>query len=458
MIERIKGKNILVVGMGRSGLAAAGLLAGKGAASITVADQKKTFELTDALAALKRYPSVEVKTGGTPPGLVQSGLSLVVKSPGVPSRLDIFKRARGMGVPVISEVELAYHFIKAPLLGITGTNGKTTTTALVAAMLREARFDPVFAAGNIGNPLCGIAAEAGAQGLVVAELSSFQLDDIESLRPLVAAFLNFEEDHLDYHLDLEAYFEAKARIFENQVESDYAVLNANNEAVSALQKRCKGQVLWFGRGAVEAGFGLSGGNVALFRPNEAPQEICAREEVSLPGDHNLENALAAATVAWAAGADPDSITTVLQTFKGIEHRLEHVATLNGVDYVNDSKGTNPGATMKALLSFPGRSIILIAGGKDRKSDFTQLAEMCKKKVRQIVLLGETAAVLARALEGTGFKAYSLVENLEEAVECARKAARFGELVLLSPACASWDMFSSYEQRGALFKEKVFSLE
>ncbi len=454
MIDLIKGKKILVIGMARSGLAAVQLLAEMGAAKIIAADRKQAEEMLEETARLNRYPAVEVVTGGTSPELVTPELAMVIKSPGVPPDLEVIKRAESMQIPVYSEVELAYAFLKAPLIGVTGTNGKTTTTSLIAAMLKEACFDPVVAAGNIGNPLCGLVGSIGAQGFIVAELSSFQLENIDRLRPLVAVFLNFGEDHIDYHKDLEKYFAAKARIFENQLKSDYAVLNASDDRVASLAGQYKSRVLWFDTGPVEKGIGVSEGHVTLFNPGCAPRPICPVNEVSLPGEHNLENALAASAAAWAAGADPDAIAVVLRSFKAIEHRLEFVATIDGVDYINDSKGTNPGSTMKALQSFPGRRKILIAGGKERGSDFRELAVMIAGEVNSLIVYGETRDRLIRSVEQAGFENYHTSADLEEAVKKASQLSEPGDVVLLSPACASWDMFPSYEVRGDLFKKLV----
>ena len=457
MIDLIKGKEILVVGMARSGLAAVELLNKTGAAKITITDQKQSSELESELAALKRYPAVKAVTGGNPAELVTPELSMIIKSPGVPPTLELFSRAEELSVPVLSEIELAYYFIRAPLIGVTGTNGKTTVTAMITAMLKEARIEPVTSAGNIGNPLTGVINDISAQGAIVTELSSFQLENIRHFRPAVAVFLNFAEDHIDYHGSIEKYFQAKARIFENQGEADFAVLNAGDLAVASLQGSCRSRVLWFDRAEVKLGVGLDNGSVTLFSPQSSPVKICPREEVALPGEHNLENALAASAAAWAAGADLISIGAVLRSFRGIEHRLEHVTVLGGVDFINDSKGTNPGATIKALQSFPGRRKILIAGGKDKGSDFTALAEVIKAEVRLLLLFGETKEQLARAAEETGFTAYRIVADLREAVNEAFKVAQEGEIVLLSPACASWDMFNDYEERGNIFKALVRAL-
>lgn len=454
MLDRIKGKEILVVGMARSGMAAVRLLAAMGAAKITITDQKPSGELQAELAQLSRYAAVTAVTGENPPDLVTDALSMIIKSPGVPPFLELFKRARELNVPIISEIELAYAFIKAPLIGVTGTNGKTTTTALITAMLKEARFYPVVAAGNIGNPLSDIVGKVGSQGIIVAELSSFQLEDINHFRPMVAVYLNFSEDHLDYHGSLERYFLSKARIIENQTTLDYAVFNAGDQAVVSLGEKARGSVFWFGQSAVQMGVGLEKDWVTIYNNGCETQKVCLRSEIALPGEHNLENALAASAAAWAIGADLASIRTVLCSFRAIEHRLEFVANLNGVEYINDSKGTNPEATIKALQSFPNRSKVLIAGGKDKGSDFLALAAVIKKEVKFLVLLGETKDKLTAAVEQVGFFDYQKTVNLEEAVEVAKLQASPGDLVLLSPACASWDMFTDYESRGNLFKELV----
>lgn len=451
MIDLIRGKEILVIGMARSGLAAAELLVALGAAKITVTDQKPPEELQSELAKLERIKAVTAITGSNPPGLITDKLSLVVKSPGVPPSNELFRKADEFGIPVISEIELAYAFLKTPLIGVTGTNGKTTTTALITAMLSEAGIEPVISAGNIGNPLCGLVGKFSAQGLIVAELSSFQLDRIDKFRPFISLFLNFAEDHLDYHGSIEAYFDAKARIFENQTDGDYAILNAGDKTVAALQEKCTAKVIWFDRSPVSCGAGFENDWIRIYNPGSASRQVCPRAELALPGEHNLENSLAAAAAAWAAGADPDSIGRVLRNFKAIEHRLEHVINIDGVDYINDSKGTNPGATIKALKSFPGRPIVLIAGGKDKGADFTDLAAVIKEEVRELVLIGETRDKLAKAAEEAGFEKSHKAENLQEAVATARRLAVDGDLILLSPACASWDMFSDFEVRGRLFK-------
>ena len=457
MIDLIRERTVVVAGLARSGAAAAALLAEKGASRVIATDLRPAAELQQELKGLKKYSQVYPVTGGNPPELITPEVGLVIKSPGIPRSLELFKRAESLKVPVLSEIELAYAFMGAPLIGITGTNGKTTTTAMVAAMLVEARFNGALAAGNIGVPLCSAVGRVGSSGAVAAELSSFQLEDIDCFRPAVALFLNFAEDHLDYHGSLESYFEAKARLLENQHAGDFAVLNAADGAVAQLESRVRGTLLRFNRGPVQLGAGVEDGAVALFKGGRAVHRLCELEAVALPGEHNLENALAAAAAAWAAGVSPPVIGRVLRTFQPIAHRLEPVAKIGGVQFVNDSKGTNPGAAMRALRSFPGKRKILIAGGRDKGSDFTELAAVIKEEVRRLFLYGESQDKLARAMEQAGFNAFERVRGLEEAVAGARAAAQPGEVVLLSPACTSWDMFTDYEARGRFFKELVLNL-
>lgn len=456
LIDLIRRRPVVVAGLGRSGAAAAALLAEKGASEIIVTDSRPAAALEQALAELKKYDGIRLVAGGNPPELITPAVGLVIKSPGVPRSLELFTRADSLEIPVLSEIELAYAFMRAPIIGVTGTNGKTTTTALIAAMLAEARFNGAMAAGNIGVPLCSAAA-VSSSGAVAAELSSFQLADIRKFRPAVALFLNFAEDHLDYHGSLESYYRAKVRLFENQGAGDFAVLNRSDPAVARLRGSVPGTVLWFDRGPVECGAGIERGRVTLFNEGRAAADLCAVAEIALPGEHNLENALAAAAAAWAAGASPEAVARVLRSFQALAHRLEPVAEIGGVLYVNDSKGTNPGAVIRALRSFPGKGKILLAGGRDKGSDFAELAAVIKEEVRLLLLYGESRGKLARAVEQAGFKEFVEVAGLEEAVTAARAEARPGEIVLLSPACTSWDMFADFEERGHYFKMLVHNL-
>ncbi len=456
LIDLIKDKQVLVVGMARSGMAAVDLLLRYGASKVIVTDRKDASLLKDELELLSRCPMVKVVTGGNPEELVTDKISLVIKSPGIPPSLELFKRARKDNIPVISEIELAYTFARAPIIGVTGSNGKTTTTALIATMLKKAGFEPVEAAGNIGKPLSSVVNKVSAQGIIVAELSSFQLEDIIHFRPMVSVFLNFAEDHLDYHGDTGSYLNAKKRIFENQLKSDMAVINSCDPVVSSLASAIKGKIISFGYSPVTCGVVLDKDVLTLFKPGFIPREICRCEDIALPGQHNLENAMAAAAAAWAAGADIKAISDALKSFKSIEHRLEYVALIKGVEYINDSKGTNPGSTIKALKAYPDKGKILIAGGKDKGSDFTELSIVIRDEVRKVFLIGETSCKMASVLKKIGYNNVTIVKKLEEAVQYASREAVKGEIIMLSPACASWDMFTDYEERGNLFKKLVIA--
>ena len=313
------------------------------------------------------------------------------KSSGIPRSLELFRRAESLEIAVVSEIELAYAFMRAPLIGVTGTNGKTTTTALIAAMLAGARFSGAVAAGNIGVPLCSVVDRVGPAGAVAAELSSFQLADIRRFRPAVALFLNFAGDHLDYHGSLESYYRAKVRLFENQGRGDFAVLNGGDPAVARLQQNVRGRLLWFDRAPVECGAGIARDRLTLFNGGRAAADLCAVEELALPGEHNLENALAAAAASWAAGASPEASGRVLRSFQPLAHRLEPVAESGGVQYINDSKGTNPGAVIRALRAFPGKQKILLAGGRDKGSEFADLAAVIKDEGRLLLRFCEWRA-------------------------------------------------------------------
>lgn len=451
----LNGKKVVVVGLARSGVAAARLLAAAGA-SVVVSDLKTARELPADLAMLATLPAVEAVTGSNPPELIDERTVLVVKNPGVPGGLPIFARAKELGIPAISEVELAFWAIDAPIVGITGTNGKTTTTALTGAMLKMSGR-PTHVAGNIGLPLSAVAMDVRPGDIVVAELSSFQLENIIHFRPTVSVVLNITPDHIDRHGSMDAYIAAKAGIFLNQRHNDKVILNADDIGAFGLYNHPRANVYLFSRQReIARGAFLEGGWIVL-RDGGEKIAVCAACEVAIPGSHNLENALAAALAAWLVGVSPHSIARVLRTFKGVPHRLEEVATIGGVTFINDSKGTNPEACIKALESCL-QPKLLIAGGYDKGSSFDALALEIKKHVSYVILLGQVKNRLAEALLGVGYTAFEQADTLEEAVKCAYRAAKPGNRVLLSPACASWDMFADFEERGELFKRAVRSLE
>ncbi len=455
MQELIKGQRVLVVGLARSGIAAVKLLAHQGAREIIANDYKKMENITE-LENIKDVP-VTLVTGGHPLELLDQNVALLVKSPGVPPNLDIFQRARSLGIPVISEIELAYSFLRSPLLGVTGTNGKTTTTMLLGEMLKRGGWGNAPVAGNIGLPLCSITEKVTSGDAVAAELSSFQLDDVKDFRPWVGMILNLSEDHVDYHGSVEEYHNAKSKIMMNQSLSDTAVFNADDSKVKPMAEKARGKVLFFSKNKKLPGFCVFQKWVGLFWKGTF-SKVCPWDELSLKGEHNLENALAASTAAWSGGVDLESIGWVLRNFSGVEHRLEEVREIGGVKFVNDSKGTNPEAAGKALTSFPEKKV-LIAGGKDKGGDFEQLAgQIAQEEIKFLILLGETAPLIAREVEKKGFNDYEQVESLEAGVRKAWERASPGDVVLLSPACASWDMFTDFEERGRLFKEVDWSLE
>ncbi len=444
MVPDFAGKRVTVVGMARSGVAAARALRALGAV-VTVTDRKPAEELRERIAALGA--GIAVEAGGHPDRLFREA-DLVVLSPGVP-KIPQVREARQRGIRIIGEFELGWLLADAPFAGITGTNGKSTVTTLVGLMLRRAGRK-VLVAGNIGNALTEAPGLLRGQDWIVAELSSFQLEDIETFRPRVAAVLNVTQDHLDRYADLAAYGEAKARIFLNQGPDDVLVLNFDDPLVRSMAERARSRIVPFslhvrhaGGAFVENGVLTAGGG-----------PVCAAGEIRIKGVHNLENALAAAAVALAAGADRSSVAAVLRDFPGLEHRLEFVRERRGVVYFNDSKGTNVGAVIKSLEGFD-RPVVLIAGGLDKGSDFLPLSDLVRQKVKLLVLIGaaadKMAAVLGPATETVR------AATLAEAVRIAAQRAEAGDAVLLSPACASFDLFRDFEDRGRQFKDAVRGL-
>ena len=450
----LKGKNVLVIGLAKSGLASAALLASRGAV-VVINDRKTEAEAAAELESIHGLPGVRFVGGGHPAELVDTDVALVVKNPGVPMNLPPLVRAASLEIPIITEIELAYWFLQAPIVAITGTNGKTTTTALTGEIYK-ASGRKTQVAGNIGIPLSAVIEDCSAQDVVVAELSSFQLESIIHFRPAISAILNITSDHMDRHGSMEAYTEAKARIFSNQRNDDAVIINADDPATYALRLQPACRVFLFSRKReVAQGAFVRDGHIIL-RDHSGEAVLCRTDDILIPGAHNLENALAAALLAWLGGVSPEVIAKTLKTFPGVAHRLEFVRKVDGVSFINDSKGTNTDAAVKALEAFPNRKI-LIAGGYDKGGSFDELAQAIKKHVGYTVLLGQVAGRLAEALEAAGYSGYDVVSTLEEAVEHAYQAAKSGDVVLLSPACASWDTFRDYEQRGERFKEAVSKL-
>lgn len=449
----VAGKRVAVIGLGRSGLAAVRLLQRLGA-HVTVADQKPASDLTASLGRLSAG-AVEIHGAGDYE-LALRRAEMVVVSPGVPQTLEPLRRARASGVRVIGELELASRHLTGGILAVTGTNGKSTTVTWIGELLRGAGYDP-FVGGNLGTPLAE-AALASLDGrtwdFVVAEVSSFQLETIEAFRPWIGAILNVTPDHLDRYPSMEAYAAAKLRLFENQDDADYEVLNADDPWLSRSRVVSRSARIEFSRTrAVERGVFLDG-DMIVSNLYGRRDEVCRVGALQVRGAHNVENAMAATAVAVLAGCPLEAVTSGLRAFRGLEHVMEVVRVLRGVTYINDSKGTNVDATIKALESVPA-PVILIAGGREKGGAYPGLAEAVRRKVKQVILLGEARARLREVLAGTC--PVTEAATLADAVRDAAAAAVSGETVLLSPACASFDMFVDYKDRGRRFKECVHEL-
>ncbi|MDO9536528.1 MAG: UDP-N-acetylmuramoyl-L-alanine--D-glutamate ligase [Bacillota bacterium] len=456
MIDSIRGKRVLVLGLAKSGRAAVDLLIKEGASSILANDSKERHLLLKEMKDILRYSQVEIFGGSHPESLLE-GVSLIIKSPGIKPGLPLLQKARELGIPVFSEIELAFRFSPVPIFGITGTNGKTTTSSLIGEIFRR-QFPVVYVAGNIGFPLCEAVEQAREGDIIVAELSSFQLDDINDFKVKIAAVLNLTPDHLDYHGSSENYVEAKRKILMNQGSDDWAVLNWDDQQVRHFSAFTKAQLLPFSRREkLNPGVYILD-DIIMINSGSNTFSVCRVDEVRIPGLHNLENALAASAVAWAGGVTAEHIALALKSFSGVPHRLERVEDISGVSFVNDSKGTNPDATMNALRAVKG-SKILIAGGLNKGSDFRGLVQSLKgEEVKSLVLLGETAPLIETIAQDEGFSDAVIVSDLITAVYKAFSLALPGDTVLLSPACASWDMFRDFEERGDIFKSAVFSLK
>lgn len=451
-----EGKKVLVIGIARSGQAVASWLASSGA-QVTGTDIKTEQELGDGLAHLQRL-SVTLVTGGYPE-LQEGQFDLAVVSPGIPLTIPPVQAAIRLGVPIWSELELAARLIGEPIIAVTGTNGKTTTTALIGYIFQQAGRQAVVA-GNIGIPLIGEVERTREQGIRVdywiVEVSSFQLELTFEFHPHIAVLLNLTPDHLDRHATIEGYGRVKARVFKNQAPDDFAVLNLDDPWVAGNISGLPARECWFStRQVPTAGVGVADGNI-VYGSNGVRKTLCPVQDVRIPGQHNLENALAAVAAALLAGIAPEAIAAALSSFPGVPHRLEPVAVITGVKYVNDSKGTNPESVLKALDSYR-EPIILIAGGKPKGSDFTKLAERIRTRVKALILLGQAAPQIEQAVRTVGYTAIWNEADLKGCVSTAARLAKPGDLVLLSPACASWDMFRDYEERGDLFKKLVLGL-
>jgi len=445
-----QGKRVLVVGLARTGVAVSLFAAGYGA-TVTATDERPESALGDTAARL-RAAGVKLELGGHPSSIFFEQ-DLIVVSPGVPANLAPMVLAHVGGVPVWGEIELAWRFLRGKLVAITGSNGKTTTTSLVGHIL-ESAGTPTLVGGNIGAPLISLVESSTDSTVTVAEVSSFQLETIEAFRPEIGVLLNLTPDHLDRHASFDEYAAAKMRLFENQLERDFAILNADDPEVTKRMPS-KSHVFWFSRQkrVAEGAFLLD--DQIVFRLDGSETVIGRRSDIPLRGEHNVENVLAACAAAYLAGAAPSAIASGVKTFRGVEHRLEFVAEISGVSFYNDSKATNVDAALKAVEAFPG-PLFVILGGKDKGAPYTPLAEALRTKGRAALLIGEAADKIAADL-GDAVPCLR-AGTLDRAVEMAAGRARPGDTVLLAPACSSFDQFENYEQRGRVFKQLVAQLE
>lgn len=446
----LQNKRVLVVGLGKSGVASALFLKSRGA-RVTVSDSKPEAELREEILLLLEH-GITVETGGHGDRTFR-GQDLIVVSPGVPVDAPQLVQARNLGEPVIGEIELAAQFLSGPIVAITGANGKTTTTSLAGEIIAAGKFSTLVG-GNIGTPAISIVDQAGPATWTVLEVSSFQLETIVEFRPRIAVVLNVTPDHLDRHKTFDTYVNAKARIFENQRADDFTVLNADDPTTAGLSDRTRSQLFWFSRKEeTEKGAFVRGTDI-IFQNSYGEREIMPLADVSLKGAHNLENVLAGVCIGMLVGCQPEQIRLAVRNFKAVEHRLEFVTRFADVDYYNDSKATNVDATIKALESFPA-NIHLILGGKDKGSDYTVLNELLRQRVKRVYTIGAASAKIESQIQGAAEIEHA--ETLENAVRRASESAVAGDIVLLAPACASFDQFQSYEHRGRVFKETVHSL-
>ncbi|MBI2822309.1 MAG: UDP-N-acetylmuramoyl-L-alanine--D-glutamate ligase [Acidobacteria bacterium] len=452
----LTGRRILVVGLARTGTAVARFLLKRGS-RLALFDDKTAAEMKEQVEQIRRAagpdcPGVEFCLGGARPE-PGGGFDLAILSPGVPLAHPLVQAVAGAGVPVISEIELACWFLKGHTVGITGSNGKTTCTALTGAILGR-KYSKTFVSGNIGRPLVDqVEAEDEASWHCI-ELSSFQLETIDRFRPDVAVMLNLTPDHMDRYRSMEQYGAAKARIFQNQRPSDVAVLNADDPRVGAMAAEIRAEIVWFGRRQPVARGCMVRGERILLRMDAGEQELLPLREIPLRGNHNVENVLACAAAGAAAHVPPAQIAGAVRHFKGVEHRLEYVDTIGGVAFFNDSKATNMAAALKALEAFR-EPLVVIMGGRDKGADFTELREAVRSHVRRLVLIGEAAGRIEQAV--APHVDTLRAAGMEEAVCTAFSIAKAGDVVLLAPACASFDMFRDFEDRGQVFKAAVRNL-
>lgn len=450
----VKNKKVLVFGSGISGVGAVHLLELQGA-DVILYDGNEKLKEEDVREKLDKDNKAEIILGEFPEELLDS-LQLVVLSPGVPTDLPVVEKMKAHHIEIIGEIELAYAFGKGDVLAITGTNGKTTTTSLLGEIMKNYK-EKAFVVGNIGNPYTVIADQTDDDTVIVAEMSSFQLETIATFRPKVSAILNFTPDHLNRHHTMEAYVAAKKNIALNQEEDDFCVLNYEDPLTREFGQQLKTQVFYFSsKRSLDQGIYLKDEKIIYQEENKQAIELCHVGELQILGNHNYENVMAASAMALLYGVPVQIVQDTIKAFKGVEHRIEYVAEKGGVVYYNDSKGTNPDAAIRGIQAM-NRPTVLIGGGYDKNSEYTEWIQSFDGKVKKLILIGATKEKIAADAEKCGFTDYVFADTFEEAMEKAVEFAEEGDAVLLSPACASWGMFPNYEVRGDRFKELVHAL-
>ena len=445
-------EKILVIGAARSGLAAAKILKNFGA-DVILSDAKLESEINFDFSELRGL-GIDLRFGKQTEELLR-GVDKIIVSPAVPIKIPVLKAAAEKNIPIVSEVEFAFGLAKSPIAAVTGTNGKTTTVTLLGLLLKE-KFSRVGVGGNIGVPLSEVALEVGAGGYIAAEISSYQMEATKNFRPHISAILNVTPDHLKRHGSMEVYQAMKEKIFAQQTAEDFLILNFDDGRTREMIDRAACKVFFFSRQRELSEGAFVKNNSLVIKFNGATHKLCTIDELGIKGGHNVENALAAAMIAFLAGVEVEKISSVLKTFQGVEHRIEFVREIGGVKFFNDSKATNTDSAIKALETFAGH-IVLIAGGDDKGTDLTEFLQLVKERVDYLILVGDAAARFKSCALEKNFPPEKILEagySMERAVELAKKISRPPQIVLLSPACASFDMYSDFEERGRDFKRIV----
>lgn len=449
----LENKNVLILGLGVSGVSTVKAL-NKLGANIIISDSKKEDELKDFLKSIELY-SVKLFLGTNDVPL--DDIDLIVKSPGIPLDIPIIEKAKKLNIEVITDIELAYRIIpKNKFIAITGTNGKTTTTTLMGEILKKAGYS-CHITGNIGVGILWEAVNSKKEDIFVIEASSFQLESIDKFKPKVSAIINITPDHINWHKTYENYINSKKKVFKNQDKTDFTVLNYDDEVLRNTKDNINSNIIWFSLNSkLNNGVYIDGKDIVISHYGKIVK-VMPWKEIKIPGKHNLENALSSIAIGWAMGIDVEDMADVLRSFEGVEHRIEYVTSIEGVKFYNDSKGTNSDASIKAIEALEP-PLIVIAGGKDKGTDFDDFIKSFKGKVKALILLGETKDKIKETAIKYGFNNIYIVGSMNEAVNKSFKIGNSGDTVLLSPACASWDMYESFEERGKDFKEAVYNLK